>query len=394
MFATGIENSNPTIGHGKVRVDQLESCGFYKHWKTDFDIVEDLGVGFLRYGPPIHRVWLGPDSYDWAFTDLTMNDLKRRAVVPIVDLCHFGLPDWIGDFQKPDFPRLFEAYATAFAARFPWVRLYTPINEIFICATFSARYGWWNEQLRSDRAFVTALKLMCRANVLAMDAILKVRADAVFIQSESCEYFHPEAAAASTQADQLNAIRFLSLDLSYGRPVEPRMRDYLLDNGMTGDEQDWFLGRDLTAHCVLGGDYYLTNEHRVAADGSTRSAGEILGYGAITRQYYRRYGLPVMHSETNLDEGPRGDEAAAWLRKQWSEVMSTRTGGVPIVGFTWYSLTDQVDWDVALREKNGRTNPRGLYDLDRNIRAVGRCYRQIIRDWTDPLPQAPALPGR
>jgi hypothetical protein len=49
---------------------------------------------------------------------------------------------------------------------------------------------------------------------------------------------------------------------------------------------------------------------------------------------------------------------------------------------------------VALREKNGRTNPRGLYDLDRNIRPVGRCYRQIIRDWTDPLPQAPALPGR
>jgi len=32
-------------------------------------------------------------------------------------------------------------------------------------------------------------------------------------------------------------------------------------------------------------------------------------------------------------------------------------GGVPILGFTWYSLTDQVDWDTALRENAGRVNP-------------------------------------
>jgi NAD(P)-dependent dehydrogenase (short-subunit alcohol dehydrogenase family) len=29
---------------------------------------------------------------------------------------------------------------------------------MFICATFSAPYGWWNEQLKSDSTFVTALK--------------------------------------------------------------------------------------------------------------------------------------------------------------------------------------------------------------------------------------------
>ena len=39
--------------------------------------------------------------------------------------------------------------------------------------------------------------------------------------------------------------------------------------------------------------------------------------------------------------------------------------GVPLVGFTWYSLQDQVDWDTALRENNGRVNPLGLCDLDR-----------------------------
>ena len=63
-----------------------------------------------------------------------------------------------------------------------------------------------------------------------------------------------------------------------------------------------------------------------------------------------------------------------------------RNDGIPILGFTWYSLIDQVDWDTALREDNGNVNPLGLYDLDRNIRAVGKAYKQLIKDWRDVLP--------
>ena len=73
----------------------------------------------------------------------------------------------------------------------------------------------------------------------------------------------------------------------------------------------------------------------------------------------------MMHTETNLAQGPRGDEAATWLWKQWVNVLHLRNTGMPIVGFTWYSLTDQVDWDTALREDNGRVHSVGLYDLDR-----------------------------
>jgi beta-glucosidase len=146
------------------------------------------------------------------------------------------------------------------------------------------------------------------------------------------------------------------------------------------------MNNNLKHHSVLGNDYYITNEHRVAADGHTYWAGEIFGYNEITRQYYDRYRLPVMHTETNLREGPHGDEAVQWLRKQFANVLRVRNSGVPTIGFTWYSLTDQVDWDSALREDNGNVNALGLYDLDRNIRNVGREYRQLIQDWRDVLP--------
>ncbi|RAK69325.1 family 1 glycosylhydrolase [Hymenobacter edaphi] len=386
LFATGIENSNPTIQNGRVRVDEMAKCRHYEFWQKDFDLVEELGIRFLRYGPPIHTTWLGPGRYDWTFADLTFRDLGRRNIAPIVDLCHFGLPDWLGNFQNPDFPALFGDYARAFAERFPWVQLYTPVNEMFICAQFSALYGWWNEQLSGDQAFVTALKHIVKANVLAMHAIGEVRPDALFIQSESSEYFHAENPQAIKPAELMNARRFLSLDLNYGRRVDSEMYEYLLDNGMTREEYHFFLRNHRRHQCIMGNDYYKTNEHRVRADGSTTASGEVFGYHVITRQYHDRYHLPVMHTETNLWQGPCGDEAVNWLWKEWANVLRVRNDGVPIVGFTWYSLTDQVDWDSALRENRGTVNPLGLYDLDRKIRPVGAAYKQLIHDWRQVLP--------
>jgi len=386
MFSTGIENSVPTIDGGRTRVDEMESCGHYERWREDFALVQEIGIEYLRYGPPIHTTWLAPGQYDWEFADITFAELKRMGIVPIVDLCHFGVPDWLGNFQNGDFPELFETYSRDFAARFPWVQLYTPVNEMFICAMFSAQYGWWNEQGTTDTTFVTALKNIVKANVLAMRAILSVRADAIFIQSESSEYFHAENPAAIKPAEFLNSKRFLSLDLNYGRRVDSEMYEYLMDNGMTREEYHFFLDNRLKQHCIMGNDYYKTNEHRVAADGMTCASGEVFGYDEITRQYHARYGLPVMHTETNLNEGPLGTEPTDWLWKQWANVLRVRNDGVPIVGFTWYSLTDQVDWDTALREKNGNVNPLGLFDLDRKIRKVGQEYKKLIAAWRDVLP--------
>ncbi len=386
MFCTGIENSYPTIDQGRTRVDQMDSCLHYARWRDDFALVAELGVHYLRYGPPIHLTFIGPDRFDWHFADETFAELRRRRITPIVDLCHFGVPDWLGNFQNPDFPAQFARYARAFAERFPWVQLYTPVNEMIVCATFSARYGWWNEQLSDDRSFVTALKHLVKANVMAMQEILEVRPDALFVQSESSEYYHAASPAAIKPAEVYNAQRFLSLDLNYGRRVNSEMYEFLLGNGMTRDEYAWFLTHRLKQHCIMGNDYYVTNEHRVAPDGSTTSSGEVFGYAEITRQYHQRYKLPIMHTETNLAEGPGGNEAVDWLCKQWANVLRLRNDGIPVVGFTWYSLTDQMDWDTALREKNERVNPLGLFDLDRNIRPVGRAFKQLIEDWRDVLP--------
>jgi beta-glucosidase/6-phospho-beta-glucosidase/beta-galactosidase len=384
IFATGIENSYPNIKlpDGTIkRVDEMEKCGHYKNWQLDFELVTEMGISFLRYGPPYYKTHLAPGKYDWIFTDDTFHKLKELHITPIVDLCHFGLPDWLGDFQNPEFPQYFAEYAKQFALRFPYLQYYTPINEIFITATFSGQYGWWNECLHDDRSFVTALKHLCKANILAMHEILKIQPNAVFIQSESSEYFHPVRPEVQKVANFLNQKRFLSLDLTYGYPIKVMMYEYLLQNGMTSEEYHWFEQNQVSARCIMGNDYYATNEHLVLPNGTTTSAGEIFGYYVITHQYYSRYRLPIMHTETNM----KMPDTVHWLWKEWANVHRLIQDGVPIIGFTWYSLTHQVDWDSALREDNGNINELGLYDLDRNIMPVGRAYQKLIQQWRDVL---------
>ncbi len=64
MFATGIECSCPTINNGRIRRDQLEECGHYERWREDLALTRELGLRVLRYGLPIHRVFLGQGKYD------------------------------------------------------------------------------------------------------------------------------------------------------------------------------------------------------------------------------------------------------------------------------------------------------------------------------------------
>ena len=180
--------------------------------------------------------------------------------------------------------------------------------------------------------------------------------------------------------------RFLSLDLCYGHDVSTMMYDYLTSNGMTHDEYRWFGGHGsrITPACIMGNDYYAANEHMVPpGDAPLYSAGLVYGYYILTRQYFDRYHLPVMHTETNQRGGP---DAVRWLRNQWLSFLRLKEDGVPLVGFTWYGLLDQVDWDSTLRNDAGQVDPLGLYDLDRRIRPVGEAYKTLIREWRHILP--------
>ncbi len=373
FFATGIENSYPTLRSGK-RIDQMEKCGHYARWEEDFELVREMGLGALRYGPAYYRTHVGPDRYDWSSADEPMERLRTLGVEVIADLCHFGVPDWLDGFQDPAFPVLFAEYARAFAKRYPWVRYYTPVNEIFVCANFSALRGWWNECRKSDRAFVRAMRNLCMAHELAVEAIISERPDAIIVQGESVEHFHAAGREAQQLADHMNAVKFLSLDLTLGHELAPGMARFLNQHGVTSNDLSFFREKRVPEQRWIGLDYYPTCEYRLASTGRRTTNWKGHGFRKLAAEYYDRYRKPLFHCETNRVSR----FAVDWLRQQWEDVQALRAAGIPMTGFTWYSLTDQIDWQHALRVERDDLHPVGLYDLGRKLRPVGEAFRDLI----------------
>lgn len=376
IFATGIECSYPTIAQGRWRRDEMETMRHYQLWQRDFELARRIGVSHLRYGPPLHLLYTAPGVFRWELIDEAMADLDAHGPEPIVDLCHFGVPAWLGNFQNPDVAAALAEYAAAFARRYSWVRFYTPVNEMYVCARMSALDGLWNEQMRDEAAFITASFNLAAASVRMTDAILGARPDAVFVNSESGEFYQPCCPDPKIEAEAKfeNERRFLPLDLLYAHEVSGDMLDRLREHGRA-EEYRRFLGREVPRRTILGVDYYEWNEKLIDQDGHKRALGELFGWYVIASHYWERYRRTMMHTETNRIDA---SDAPRWLWRQWHNVQLLRRAGVPLVGFTWYSLTDQIDWGIALEEAIGTVDPVGLFDLNRDPRAVGLAYMHLI----------------
>jgi beta-glucosidase/6-phospho-beta-glucosidase/beta-galactosidase len=375
LFATGIENSYPRIAGGQ-RVDQMDSSGHNGRWRDDFELARGVGVNALRYGPAWYRTHPSPGRYDWSSADEQMLWLRDSGITVIADLCHFGTPDWIGGFQDPSLPAHLADYARSFAARYPWVRHYTPVNEIFVAANFSAMLGWWNECATDRVSFARALRHLCLGHEKAIEAIVRERGEITVVQAESLERFGVAdlSAGAAAETRFWNDARFAALDLTLGRTPAAAMRSLLGEAGMTSADYAFFRQPRAGARRWLGADYYVTSEQTVSADGSKAAARQRAGLAAVAAEYHARYRLPLFVSETSRVQS----HAVDWLGEQWREVQRLATFGVPVTGFTWFPLIDTTDWVHALRVVRGDVDPIGLFGMDREPRAVAQKYAELI----------------
>ena len=113
----------------------------------------------------------------------------------------------------------------------------------------------------------------------------------------------------------------------------------------------------------------------------------MFGYDEITRQYYDRYRLPVMHTETNIAQGPNGDEAVYWLWKEWANVLRVRNDGVPDRGLHLV-LADRPGGlgHGAARERTGASIRWACTTSTATSGPSGEAYKQLIADWKQVLP--------
>jgi hypothetical protein len=127
-------------------------------------------------------------------------------------------------------------------------------------------------------------------------------------------------------------------------------------------------------------DYYGGHEQTIDSSGAQTSIGPTLGWANIARGYYRRYRKPLMLTETNTGKAEDGPD---WLWKTWHNLALLRSEGVPVIGYTWFSLQNQIDWDIRLQEVRGVEVGNGLFKLDRSPNPVAAAFRDLCTRYRD-----------
>ncbi|HJQ12625.1 MAG TPA: family 1 glycosylhydrolase [Gemmatimonadaceae bacterium] len=376
---------------GERYFDQIALTGHADRIVDDIHRFADLGVRTLRY--PVLWERVAPSSIrnaDWFKSDLALCTMQKLGIKPIVGLLHHGSGPRHTSLLDPALSRKLGEFAGAVASRYPWIEMFTPINEPLTTARFATLYGHWYPHARDDRSFARAVLNQCKAIRAAMEAIRSVIPHARLVQTEDLGKTYSTPSIAY-QATFDNNRRWLTFDLLSGRLDEWHpLWWYLLESGIERHELESFLTRPCVPD-VVGINHYLTSDRylddRVELYPSERCGGNgrhsyadveavrtlepgITGHEGIIREAWARYALPLALTEVHL--GCTREEQLRWLNEAWTAANRLRRENVDVRAITAWSLLGCYGWCSLLTS-----------DFD--------CYEAGTFDLRSPQPRPTAL---
>jgi dTDP-4-dehydrorhamnose reductase len=377
--------------------DQLRYSGHHERL-GDLDLIASLGVRALRY-PVLWERCEVEGRFDFTWSDERLARLYELGIEPVVGLVHHGSGPAHTSLVSSCFPEKLAAFAEQVAQRYPWLTLFTPVNEPLTTARFSGLYGHWHPHGRSDRTFVRALLTECKAIALSMAAIRRVIPHAQLVQTEDMG-FTRSTDALSYQADFENERRWLSLDLLAGKVSRKHpLYGYLLRAGVTPNELGFFLEHPCPPD-IVGINYYVTSErfidnrlhlyppsmiggnhrHRYVDVEAVRVCSEgLLGPAPILSAAYQRYHRPVVVTEAHI--GCSVSQQASWLAYVWKSALEVRQRGVDVQAVTSWALLGAYGWERLVTEECGKYEP-GAFSLVSGApeeTLLSHCIKQLAR---------------
>jgi len=371
----------PTVNRvGDEWFDQLEAGGF-AHRLEDIDRLASIGAARVRFPVLWERVAPdAPDSFDWAWSDERLARLRALGLNPIAGLLHHGSGPRYTDLLDPAFSDKFARYAHAVATRYPWIDMWTPVNEPCTTARFSGLYGHWYPHVRDGPGFLRMLLNQVQATRAAMRAIRSVIPAAQLVQTEDLGHVRATP-RLRYQARYENERRWLTFDLLMGR-VDRRHEfwSHLVGSGIAESE----LLSLVEAPCppdILGINAYVTserfldhrleryppsvhggNEHTCYADveGVRSCAGPIGGFDARLRETHQRYGRPMAITEAHM--GCTREEQMRWLLGAWRAAERARTRGCDVRAVTAWAAFGAHEWNSLLTRREDHYES-GLWDV-------------------------------
>jgi beta-glucosidase/6-phospho-beta-glucosidase/beta-galactosidase/glycosyltransferase involved in cell wall biosynthesis len=365
VWGSGLECS--FIPH--LNVDQFAWTQHDRFWKEDFKLAREVaGITNLRYSLPWHQIETTPGHFNWHMADERIEEASRLGINLMMDVMHFGTPLWlkqaVGD---PEFPEALERYTEALVTRYRRdIRTWCPCNEPLVCALFSGDFGFWPPHARKWRGYMPVLSRVVQGVSRSIRAIRRALPEGVILLCDAAENFKARTETLAEEVSRRNLRRFVVMDLLTGRVDQHHpLYTWLTGYGLAETDLEWFRSNPQKP-TVLGLDYYPHSDWQLEESPNgvrQRRADNPAGFAAIARDYYTRYGLPMMLTETSIEGASMNREI--WFEQMVDQITDLRSEGIPLTGFIWWPLLDQIDWDGALTHHIGKIHSVGLFKLTR-----------------------------
>ncbi|MCV3273990.1 GH1 family beta-glucosidase [Roseobacter sinensis] len=357
------------------------ACDHYHRWEEDLDLMQALGLDAYRFSTSWARVLpegRGPVNEEGLdFYDRLVDGLLARGLNPMVTLYHWELPVALADlggWRNPDISHWLADYTTVIMKRIgDRVFSAAPINEPWCVGWLSHFMGHHAPGLRDIRATAHAMHHVLTGHGRAIQAM---RALGVKNLGAVCnfEYAHaaddtPEAAEAAQLYDGYYNRFFLGGLFKGAYPEDvmdglaPHMpKGWEDDFGLIGQPLDW---------CGLN---YYTCKRIAPVDGPWPAHQEVGGPLPKTQMGWEIYpkglhhfltwvhetytkGLPLYVTENgmaNPDEPDVPDEARIeYLNAHVAAAQQAMSEGVPLAGYTFWSLMDNYEWALGYEKRFG-----------------------------------------
>jgi hypothetical protein len=324
VFLGGFECSSHRRTDGR-RLDLLASTGHDRLVENDYRLLRLNGITAARDGLRWHLVETAPGRYDWSSALPMLRAAHRSRVRVVWDLCHYGWPDDL-DIYSAAFVTRFARYAAAaaliVAEETDEAPAFCVINEMSYWAWAGGEVGLFAPATQGRGGELK--RQLVRAALAATAAIRAVLPDARFLYAEPAI----NVVSGSTEPDAVAAARTYT---------EAQFEVLDMMTGALAPE----LGGSPAMLDVVGVNFYPDNQWYLGGNTIPLGHHAYRPLRDILAEVHRRYGRPMMISET----GAEGSARPAWLYYVCGEVRAAQAAGVPVDGICLYPILDYPGWD-------------------------------------------------
>ena len=355
------------------------ACDHYVRWKTDLDLMKELGVTSYRFSVAWPRIQptrgAKPNAEGLAFYNQLVDGLLSRGIAPVATLYHWDLPQYFedaGGWESRDSAGWFADYAAVvFDALGDRVSSWVTVNEAKIIVQGGYQGGFMAPGKRDQKASGQVLHHLNLAHGRAVQAFRASTAKGTIgpcLQLAPCYPADDSAAAktATTLADLTENRLYLDPLLTGAYPKDLDTLDADFAAGIKGAVQPEdaaviaskvdFVGVNYYSPVVMGPGGAQTR-YPQAANGWQQIYPQ--GLADVLTRVHHDYGQPVqVVLENGVPDAPGQDplhdsSRIDFLKQHLHAAAGAIEAGVRLTGFHTWSLMDNFEWFAGYTQRYG-----------------------------------------